>query len=130
MARLRQVLADDRGSVTAEFAIALPAAMLVLGVAIGAIVLAAERVSLTSSAAEIARLEARGDTAAAQSQILRLPAKVSISRARHELLHCVQLRAAPRPGVLQGLTVEAQSCAAVSQGAAIAGTGTGSDETL
>lgn len=114
MASVRRLLGDESGSVTAEFAIALPAAMVVLGVAIGAIVLAAERVSLTSSAAEIARLEARGDTTAAQSQIQRLSDRVSISRVRQDNLHCVQLRAAPRPGILQAVIVDARSCAAVS----------------
>ena len=51
---------DERGSVTAEFAVALPAMLLVLLLAIGAIALATQRLSLSSAAAQMARLEARG----------------------------------------------------------------------
>jgi hypothetical protein len=51
--------------VTAEFAVALPAVLLVLLLAIGAVMLSAQRLSLSSAAAQMARHEARGDAAAA-----------------------------------------------------------------
>lgn len=104
--------ADDSGSVTAEFAIALPAALLVLGVSVGAIVLAAEKVSLTAGAAEIARHEARGDTALAQAQLRKLGAHITVSRTDNGSLHCVTLSSRPATGVLSLLTVSSFSCAA------------------
>ena len=51
-------LRDERGAVTAEFAIVLPVVVAILGLVIGAITLAAHRMTLVSLSAELARFEA------------------------------------------------------------------------
>lgn len=51
----------ERGSVTAEFALALPAIALVLAVTIGSFSLQIERINLVSIAASISRAAARGE---------------------------------------------------------------------
>ncbi|MDQ1124899.1 TadE family protein [Microbacterium trichothecenolyticum] len=52
---------DDRGSVAAEFAVALPAVVVVLALAVGALGSVATAVRLQHGAAEAARLLGRGD---------------------------------------------------------------------
>lgn len=60
---LRSRAADgaERGTVTAELAVALPAVLLVLVLCVGAIRLAAEQVRLVGLSADAARMIARGD---------------------------------------------------------------------
>nr|WP_237464978.1 TadE family type IV pilus minor pilin [Leucobacter luti] len=106
--------ADERGAVTAEFAIVLPVVVAVLGLVIGAITLAAHRITLVSLAAEIARFEARGDTAQARSRVAALAPGITVSRRSDGALHCVELRAAPVGGLLDAIAVGAESCAAES----------------
>ena len=105
---------DDRGAVTAEFAIVLPTALLVLGFILGGVLLGAHRVALTSAAADVARLEARGDAALAAERLGQLPGDTQVSRADKGGLACVTLRAAPGSGPLRALTVAATACAARS----------------
>lgn len=112
------MLADDRGSVTAEFAIVLPAALLVLGLAVGSIMLATQRLVLSSTAAELARHEARGDQAAATATHRQLSAGVTVQRGREGALHCVTLSSSPVGGLLSAIKVSAKGCAAVSESAA------------
>lgn len=52
---------DDRGSVTAEFAVALPAVLACLALCLGALHGAAQYGALAAGAAAAARLEGRGD---------------------------------------------------------------------
>ncbi|MET0862143.1 MAG: TadE family type IV pilus minor pilin [Microbacterium sp.] len=58
---IRRGLGDDRGSVVAEFAIALPAVALVLLLSAGALGACARQVRLQDGAADAARLAARGE---------------------------------------------------------------------
>lgn len=51
----------DRGSVTAEFAVALPAIVLLLALCIGGLSAASRQVRLQDGVADAARLIARGD---------------------------------------------------------------------
>ncbi|HWM15163.1 MAG TPA: TadE family type IV pilus minor pilin [Microbacterium sp.] len=59
---IRRGLGDDRGSVVAEFAIALPAVALVLLMGAGALSTCAQQVRLQDAAADAARLSARGES--------------------------------------------------------------------
>lgn len=52
---------DDRGSVTAEFAAALPAVIVCLALCFGAVQAAAQQVRLVGEASTAARLLGRGD---------------------------------------------------------------------
>ena len=92
----------------------LPAVLAVLVVALVAILLAAHRVTLTSAAFEISRLEARGDTAAAAMQLGRLASGTLVTRERSGPLHCVRLSSHPGAGLLAAVEISARGCAAVA----------------
>lgn len=113
--RIGQLLRDDRGAVSAEFAIVLPAVLVVLGLVIGGVMLTAHRVVLVSAAADIARLEARGDHQSASERIATLHLAPSIARSSRGSLHCVTLTARPGSGLLAHVGIDAASCAAVSE---------------
>lgn len=115
LATLRQVAGCERGSVTAEFALTLPAVVLLLAVGLGAITLAGQRVSLTGQAAEAARLAARGDTQLAQEILTKTGAHSAVSRANGIL--CVTLTATHSVGKLRLLPVSGKGCAAESTAA-------------
>ncbi|MDD7929226.1 TadE family type IV pilus minor pilin [Microbacterium thalli] len=55
---------DERGSATAEFAIVVPAALLVVLLAVASLAAAGTQVRLEHAAAQAARLAARGEDAA------------------------------------------------------------------
>nr|WP_244304498.1 TadE family type IV pilus minor pilin [Leucobacter viscericola] len=107
-------MADERGAVTAEFALVLPAVVIVLGLVIGGILLATHRITLVSLAGEISRAEARGDTDAANAVLARVGSDVTIHRSEDGVLHCVSLRSSPASGLLSRITIAASSCAATS----------------
>ena len=52
---------DDTGAAAAEFAVAVPAVVLVLALAVGALAAAGRQVRLEQAAAQAARLAARGE---------------------------------------------------------------------
>lgn len=108
----RALLKGEGGSVTAEFAILIPMVLVILGIAISSITLSAHRVTLTSAAAEIARLEARGDIESAQTRLSQLHS-TRIDRINDGQLLCVTLTARPAAGVLEVLEVRAKGCAAI-----------------
>ncbi|WP_110590284.1 TadE family type IV pilus minor pilin [Microbacterium suaedae] len=59
----------DRGSVSAEFAVALPALVIVIVLGIGALAAASTQVRLQDAAADAARLVARGEADRAGSVV-------------------------------------------------------------
>ncbi|RKT33431.1 TadE-like protein [Microbacterium sp. AG1240] len=61
LAAHRQRSLGERGSVTAEFAVVLPAIVLVVTLGVGALAAGARQVRLQHAAADAARLVARGD---------------------------------------------------------------------
>ncbi|NLA64527.1 MAG: pilus assembly protein [Leucobacter sp.] len=105
-------LHDERGSITAEFAVVLPAVLMVLVLAVGSIMLSAQQVVLVAAAAEIARLEARDDQGAARARLDTLGFAVTVRRSEHGALHCVHLAASPGGGLLAALEISARACAA------------------
>ncbi|MBN9612823.1 MAG: pilus assembly protein [Actinobacteria bacterium] len=107
---------SERGAVTAEFAVAMPALLAVLLLALGAVLLAGHRVGLTSAAAELARLEARGDAQAAAARLAEFDGEVAVSRSRAGPLLCLTLRAHPGGGALSVIEISAEGCAAVVEG--------------
>lgn len=112
------MMRDDRGSTTAEFAVVLPAVLMVLALMLGSILLGAQRLMLTSAAAEVARLEARGDLAAAGARLGSLAFVSAVQRSREGPLHCVTLSASPGAGLLAAIQLSARGCAAAIEGAA------------
>lgn len=109
----RGTASAERGAVTAELAIALPAVMLVVGLilAVGQWQLQQQR--LLVSAATVARALARGESQSLIDEwVARLPAQLEISYGSN--LVCARLsQASALPGFdnLEGLKVSEEQCA-------------------
>jgi len=108
---------DQTGSAVAEFAVALPAVLLVLGMVLGGIQLGALQVRLQDAAADAARSLGRGDPSAAlAARLARQVPGARWSSTRSGALVCAHLVAsAGGPAALLGLTVAATSCAQAEQ---------------
>lgn len=113
-AALSRRLSDERGSVTAEFAIVLPAVLVVLALIIGGIMLSAHRITLASAAAEVVRLEARGEQRAAKQRLADLGSGVRAARETTGALLCLTLSDRPGDGLLKRIQVRARACAATT----------------
>ena len=103
----------DRGSAVAEFAISLPAVMLVLAMTLGGVQLGVLQVRLQDAAADAARSLGRGDSAASVAgRVAQQVPGARWSSSRSGALVCAHLAAsAGGPAALLGLTVSAASCA-------------------
>lgn len=100
----------DLGSVTAEFAAVVPAVVLVLAVALGAIQIAGEQLRLQAAAASAARALGRGDPNASEA-ILAVSPSARLDQSRSGDLVCAHASAAAGFGILLGFTLSATSCA-------------------
>ncbi|WP_029146387.1 TadE family type IV pilus minor pilin [Microbacterium luticocti] len=106
---------DDRGSVTAEFAVALPAVVLVLALGAGVLGACGRAVRLQDATADAARLVARGEPAARAQALVAAAVGGARTRVtpRGELV-CVEASApATAPGgvPLPAPALRASSCA-------------------
>jgi hypothetical protein len=104
----------EAGSVTAEFAAALPAAVVVLALCLGGIQTVGQQVRLMDAAADAARLLARGDPpAAARERVARSVGAASFTVESEGDFRCVHLSATPAflPTRALGAPVTARSCA-------------------
>lgn len=99
---------SERGSVTAEFAVALPSVVLVLACCLGGMAVAGQQLRLTDAAALAARALARGDDPGATAARLAPGADVTASAEEGGIV-CVTLTASAQ-GPLP-LTLTARSCA-------------------
>ncbi len=95
---------------TAEFAIALPAVILVLAVSLAALQLVGEQVRLQGAVADAARLLGRGDSGAA-AVVQRVAGSARVSGAAHGDLMCATATAPGTLGLLPGITLRATACA-------------------
>ena len=102
---------DDRGSVSAEFALAMPAVALVLLLCLSGMQVAGLQVRLQDAAAAAARSLARGDGGSASAVAALIPGATTSTYANGEL-QCARV-SAPAAGALAftGLRLEASSCA-------------------
>lgn len=102
-------LGDDRGSVVAEFAVALPAIALVIVFGAGALAAGAKHVLLQDAAADAARVIARGEPAASASAIVdaAVGAATTAIEERGDVV-CVTVTA---PSAIVAITLSARSCA-------------------
>mgnify|MGYP000901264253 FL=1 len=99
---------DDRGSVTAEFAVALPAVVLLLALCLTGMQAVGQQLRLADATAHAARSLARGESAdVAAARAAREVPGASITQSADGDLTCVTGSA---PAAL-GLTVTASSCA-------------------
>ncbi|MDQ1076166.1 MULTISPECIES: TadE family protein [Microbacterium] len=78
---MRRTWRDERGSVTAEFAVAVPAVVIVLALCVGVLASAATAVRLQHVSAESARMLGRGDEARAFAAVGEVGASMAVSRA-------------------------------------------------
>ena len=105
---------EDRGSVSAEFAVAIPAVVLVLACCLGAVQVASQQVRLTDAAADAARTLARGDpVAVAAARVHRVAGTAAMTTSTRGDFVCVELSAPAGfgPAGLAGVRVRASSCA-------------------
>jgi Flp pilus assembly protein TadG len=101
----------DRGSVTAEFAVALPAIALVLAACLASVVLVAQQVRLQDAAADAARALGRGEAAGAAGSIAdRVSGGARLSSWTEDPFVCVAL-SADGAGLLAAIELRAESCA-------------------
>ncbi|WP_239539608.1 TadE family type IV pilus minor pilin [Microbacterium sp. B35-04] len=98
----------DGGAVVAEFAVALPAIVLVLVLGVGALAGAARQVRLQDAVADAARLSARGEPdQRARDAVSAAVAGASVEIAPRGDLVCVSASAS----ALFGFRIEATGCA-------------------
>ena len=100
----------DRGSVTAEFAVALPAVVLLLGLALAALQLVGEQLRLQSAVTDAARVLGRGE-ALSQSGFGEAVPGASVAVSRHDGLVCARSQTPAALGVLAGIQLTAAACA-------------------
>lgn len=106
-------LHDERGSAVAEFAVALPAVLLVLATVLGGIQLGTLQLRLQDAAADAARSLGRGEAAPiVASRIAGQTPSARWSVTRADGLVCAHLLAtAIPPAGLLGIVAAATSCA-------------------
>ena len=101
---------DDSGAVTAEFAVVLPAVILVLGCSLGAIGLGGEQLRLQGAAFDAARLLGRGDTGALD-RVREVAPGARLSVRTSGPVVCADVSAPAALGVLSGIVLNASACA-------------------
>lgn len=103
---------NDRGSVTVETAIALPALVIVLMLAMGGLSAIADQVRCVDAAREAARLIARGEVDQVENAVARIApagAKVTVTTKDEHIQ--VDVQATPVGGMIPGLHVHADAFA-------------------
>lgn len=98
---------SDRGSITAEFVVAMPAVALVLAACVGGVAVASQSVRLQDAAAAAAREAGRGGGAGVASRLA--PGSHATQWGEGELV-CVRLSAIAAVGPL-AIPISASSCA-------------------
>ncbi|MBK4348810.1 TadE family protein [Lacisediminihabitans changchengi] len=101
----------ERGSVTAEFALVVPAVIVVLGCCLGAFQLASVQLRLENAAAVGARTMARGaDSAAAATRVGQVVEGARLERHDRGDLVCAVARTSVGLGLLGPMNLSATSC--------------------
>ncbi len=110
----RRAPLGDQGSVAAEFAVTLPAALLLILVGAGALAAGVQTVRLQGAAADAARLIARGEPQPADVLVGRLAGGAAVRVDEGDGLVCVTLTSPVAVLGLgaTGLDVTARACAA------------------
>ena len=106
-------LRDDRGSATAEFALAFPAVLGVVALLLGGVQVTALQVRVQDAAADAARGLGRGDSpAAVAGRLERQVPGAGLSSWADGDLRCVRVEVSPAgPVALLGLRARAGACA-------------------
>ena len=103
----------DRGAVTAEFATAMPAVILVLALCLAGGQLANQQLRLQDAASAAARAASRGEPASTvEGRARQLVPGASVDRSDRNGMVCVTVTLpGALPGVASALTLTASSCA-------------------
>ncbi len=103
---------------TAEFAIALPAVLLLLGLSLGAVAVSAGQVRAQDAAADAARAAARGDAASTiAARLERQVPGATLRSWRDDDLVCASVELpVSGPAALLGIRPAASSCALAGGG--------------
>jgi Flp pilus assembly protein TadG len=111
-------LGNDHGSITAEFALVLPAVILILACCLGGIRVVTLQMQLSDAASIAARIVARGESmgsaAAAASTVVgnaHFDRSDAVSPATGDEIVCVTARAGRSPGLLGLIAITGSSCA-------------------
>lgn len=109
----RGAVRGERGSVSAEFAVLMPAVLLLLGLGLSAAQVSSRQLQLQDAAADAARIIARGEgMPAAERHLAALVPGAVLLAQRAGDLSCVLLSAAGAPrGLFAAVRLEAKSCA-------------------
>lgn len=110
---VRPAETGDRGSVTAEFAVALPAVLLLLAVLLGGIRLGGAHLIAQDAAADAARALGRGDgEAAVRGRLAAVLPGAGLDVQRRDGLVCARV-GVPSSGLaaLAGVRLSGRSCA-------------------
>lgn len=109
---LTRALRDERGSVTAEFAVTLPAVILVVAFVTTGLGITSQSVRLADAAAVVARQTARGDRGSVGDTLARLAPGATVSESVGDALVCTELsRVAPIGPLQAAVTLTSRSCA-------------------
>jgi Flp pilus assembly protein TadG len=109
--RSRDDAAGARGSITAEFAVVIPAVVVILAACLGGVRLMGVQLQLQDAAAAGARSLGRGESLdAATNQAHSAVVGSSLSASTHGSLVCVTANAARHGGLLGFIPVAATSC--------------------
>lgn len=110
--RVVSTLRLDRGSVTAEFAMTMPAVIVVVTLVVAGLGVTSQSVRLADAAAVVARETARGDGSSVAATLARLAPGATVSTSEGPDLVCVDLRREVRLGPVGGaVTLASHSCA-------------------
>jgi hypothetical protein len=96
--------------VTAEFAIALPAVVLVLGLALAAMQMVGQQLRLQSAVGDVARVLGRGETGSL-ADIRDVAPGASLVVTHPDGLVCARARAPAALGIIVGIQLTASACA-------------------
>lgn len=101
----------EGGGVTVEFALVLPAVVLVVASGVAALGIGAQAIRLADAAAVVARAEGRGDPGSGAAAAARLAPGADLSVDRGDLV-CVRLDQDASFGPLRGVVpLSSRSCA-------------------
>lgn len=110
MQQLFEALRRERGSVTAELAVTLPAVGVLLGIVLGVFAVQVQHLAMVGDAAMAARAVARGETKAAAEQLVAKPGRTLVWINSGELV-CVTMTQPARLAGLPALELTERSCA-------------------
>lgn len=96
---------------TAEFAAAVPAVLLLLALCLGGLQLVSQQARLQDAAAVVARVVARGEPGSAQGYLAGLVPGAAVSTSARGGFVCATVQAPPPAGPFRGIALSGTSCA-------------------